>query len=161
MPQPYSLDLRERVVRFVSSGRSRRAAAAHFEVSVSFVVKLVKAYDVRGDLAPQAKRRSTPFQARTASRVSAGSCDGEERHHHAGIGGRTRGCAHHKGRSRFDLAVADPPWLSLQKKLCRPANKIVPTLDRLATNGWPSGSRRCALSRTDWSSWMRPAPTPR
>ena len=53
MPQPYSLDLRERVVRFVGSGRSRHAAAAHFEVSVSFVVKLMKAYHARGDLAPK------------------------------------------------------------------------------------------------------------
>ena len=53
MPQPYSLDLRERVVRFVSSGRSRRAAAAHFEVSVSFVVNLIKAYQTRGALAPK------------------------------------------------------------------------------------------------------------
>jgi hypothetical protein len=30
MPKAYSLDLRERVARFVGSGRSRHAAAAHF-----------------------------------------------------------------------------------------------------------------------------------
>jgi transposase len=30
MPKPYSLDLRERVVRHVDEGHSRRAAAAHF-----------------------------------------------------------------------------------------------------------------------------------
>ncbi|RUU94972.1 IS630 family transposase, partial [Mesorhizobium sp. M1A.F.Ca.IN.020.03.2.1] len=42
MPKPYSLDLRERVVRFVEAGHSRRAAAAHFEVSVSFVVILMR-----------------------------------------------------------------------------------------------------------------------
>ena len=35
MPKPYSLDLRERVVRFVDEGHSRHAAAAHFRVSVS------------------------------------------------------------------------------------------------------------------------------
>ena len=29
MPKPYSLDLRERVVRFVDEGHSRHAAAAH------------------------------------------------------------------------------------------------------------------------------------
>jgi transposase len=44
MPKAYSLDLRERVVRFVEGGRSRHAAAAHFQVSVSFVVNLVKAF---------------------------------------------------------------------------------------------------------------------
>jgi len=48
MPKPYSLDLRERVVGFVEDGRSRRAAAAHFKVSVSFVVNLVKAVRTRG-----------------------------------------------------------------------------------------------------------------
>ena len=53
MPQAYSLDLRKRVVRFVGLGRSRRAAAAHFDVSVSFVVNLMKAYHERGDLAPK------------------------------------------------------------------------------------------------------------
>ena len=53
MPKPYSLDLRERVVRYVDEGHSRRAAAAHFRVSVSFVVNLVKAFRVRGSLAPK------------------------------------------------------------------------------------------------------------
>src|SRR5271165_65624 len=38
MPKPYSLDLRERVFRYVNEGHSCRAAAAHFRVSVSFVV---------------------------------------------------------------------------------------------------------------------------
>ncbi len=53
MPRPYSLDLRERVVRFVEDGHSRRAAAAHFQVSVSFVVNLMKAVRTRGSLEPK------------------------------------------------------------------------------------------------------------
>ena len=53
MPKAYSLDLRERVVRFVDEGHSRHAAAAHFRVSVSFVVNLVNAFRVRGSLAPK------------------------------------------------------------------------------------------------------------
>jgi transposase len=53
MPKPYSLDLRERVVGFVEEGRSRRAAAAHFKVSVSFVVNLMKAVRTRGSFAPK------------------------------------------------------------------------------------------------------------
>src|SRR5258708_29273740 len=53
MPKPYSLDLRERVVRYVDEGRSRRAAAAHFRVSVSFVVNLMKAVRTRGSFAPK------------------------------------------------------------------------------------------------------------
>jgi transposase len=41
MGKSYSCDLRERVVRFVSEGNSRREAAAHFGVSASFAVKLL------------------------------------------------------------------------------------------------------------------------
>lgn len=53
MPKPYSLDLRERVVGFVESGHLRRAAAAHFKVSVSFVVNLMKAVRTRGSFEPK------------------------------------------------------------------------------------------------------------
>ena len=53
MPKAYSLDLRARVVRFVEGGQSRHAAAAHFQVSVSFVVNLMKAYLTSGRLAPK------------------------------------------------------------------------------------------------------------
>jgi transposase len=52
MPKAYSFDLRERVARFIGSGRSRHAAAAHFKVSVSFVVNLMKVYRVTGSLEP-------------------------------------------------------------------------------------------------------------
>ncbi len=54
MPKPYSRDLRERVVGFVEAGHSRRAAAAHFNVSPSFVINLMTAYRSRGSLAPKA-----------------------------------------------------------------------------------------------------------
>ena len=53
MPKAYSIDLRERVVAFVEAGHSRHAAAAHFRVSVSFVVKLMMAWRARGSLAPK------------------------------------------------------------------------------------------------------------
>src|ERR1700677_2431109 len=51
MTKSYSLDLRWRVVRFVESGHSRHAAAAQFDVSVSFVVKLLAAYHATGSYA--------------------------------------------------------------------------------------------------------------
>jgi transposase len=53
MARLYSVDLRERVVRAVAAGRSRRAAAAKFEVSISFVVKLMQRWRERGTLQPQ------------------------------------------------------------------------------------------------------------
>src|SRR5277367_3765683 len=49
----YSLDLRMRVVDFVEAGDRRHAAAAHFGVSVSFVVKLVTAFRSTGSYAPK------------------------------------------------------------------------------------------------------------
>ena len=51
MTKAYSLDLRRRVVRFVDGGRSRHEAAAHFDVSVAFVVKLVAAWRATGSYA--------------------------------------------------------------------------------------------------------------
>ena|SRR5215467_12990028 len=53
MPKAYSLDLRERVVWFVEAGRSCRAAAAHFSVSVSFAVRLMRAFRTAGSVAPR------------------------------------------------------------------------------------------------------------
>ena len=53
MPKAYSLDLRERVAGFVNGGRSRRAAAAHFGVSVSFAVKLMRAVGATGSVEPK------------------------------------------------------------------------------------------------------------
>jgi transposase len=63
MPEAYSLDLRERVARFVEGGRSCRAAAALFSVSVAFVVRLMKPFRATGRLAPSAERRTPPRQA--------------------------------------------------------------------------------------------------
>ena len=65
MPKPYSLDLRERVVRFVDEGHSRHAAAAHFRVSVSFVVNLVNAFRCGEALPPSpAADAATPSSNR-------------------------------------------------------------------------------------------------
>lgn len=52
MTRPYSLDLRRRVVRAVQAGMSCRASAARFEVSVSFVVKLMQRWRRQGTLEP-------------------------------------------------------------------------------------------------------------
>lgn len=53
MPRAYSLDLRTRVVGYVDAGHSRHAAAAHFGVSVSFVVNLLRAWRDTGRLGPR------------------------------------------------------------------------------------------------------------
>nr|WP_225170096.1 IS630 family transposase [Ensifer sp. IC4062] len=53
MPKAYSRDLRERVSRFVDAGHSRHAAATHFGVSVSFVVRLIEVWRRTGRLDPK------------------------------------------------------------------------------------------------------------
>ena len=53
MTRPCSVDLRERVVRAVEAGLSRRAAARRFEVSVSFVIKLLQRWRREGTVEPE------------------------------------------------------------------------------------------------------------
>jgi transposase len=52
MTRPYSVDLRERMVRAVEAGASRRATAARFEVSPSCVIKLLQRWRGKGTLEP-------------------------------------------------------------------------------------------------------------
>ena len=73
MPKAYSLDLRERVVRFVEAGHSRRAAAAHFSMSVCFVIILMRHYRARASLAamPRGGRRHSKLDLHGAFLVGA------------------------------------------------------------------------------------------
>ena len=48
MPKAYSDDLRVRIVRAVDAGASRRSTAAKFEVSVSFVIRLMQQWRTTG-----------------------------------------------------------------------------------------------------------------
>lgn len=52
MGHPYSDDLRERIVRAVDGGSSRRKAARVFGVSASCAVKLVQQWRVTGSVRP-------------------------------------------------------------------------------------------------------------
>lgn len=53
MASPYSEDLRVRVIRAVEAGASRRATALAFDVSVSFVVKLMRRWRETGKAAAE------------------------------------------------------------------------------------------------------------
>jgi len=50
MPKAYSEDLRVRIVRAVDANASRRSTAAKFEVSVSFVIRLVQQWRASGSV---------------------------------------------------------------------------------------------------------------
>ena len=57
MGKPYSIDLRERVQAAVDGGQSRRAAARHYAVSASFVVKLAERVSRTGSAEPARQGR--------------------------------------------------------------------------------------------------------
>ena len=161
MPKPYSLDLRERVFRYVDEGHSCRAAAAHFQVSVSFVVNLAKAFRVRGSLAPKPSggRRHAKLEPHRAFLLEklAEKADITMPELAAELAAATCENADPAALS----ALAHPHWLSLQKKLCGPASTIGPTSSRRARNGSRRASRSCGLSPTGSSSWTRPERPPR
>ena len=55
MPQPLSKDVRERCVKFVEAGHSRREAARRVDVSPSFVINLMKLYLGTGSVSPRSR----------------------------------------------------------------------------------------------------------
>lgn len=66
MGQPVSVDLRSRVVAAVTSGLSRRAAAAHFGVSAASAVRWVNEWNASGVLSAKPQggdRRSKRIEA--------------------------------------------------------------------------------------------------
>jgi transposase len=160
MPKAYSRDLRERVAHFVAAGRSCHAAAAHFSVSVSFVVRLMKAFRTPGTLAP---------------RPSGGRRHAKRDPHKAFLIARIEEKADiTMPELAAELAAAtgpsaDPASLSRClirsgyrfKKPLRRARKTAPTSKRRARNGPPHVSRTCGLNRIGSSSSTRPEPQPR
>ena len=160
MTKSYSLDLRQRVARFVEAGHSCHEAARHFEVSVAFVVRLMAAYRATGSLAPKPEggwrySKLDPHRDFLIRRVAE-----KERHHHAATRGRTAGPGH-QDHAGFHRALVHPPRLQRQKKLCGPANKDAPTCAKPASIGTRNASRACARSRTGSCFSMRPAHPPR
>jgi putative transposase len=61
MAAPYSMDLRERVATAIAGGMSRRAAAAHFLISVSTAIRWAKRVRETGSPAPLPMGGRRPF----------------------------------------------------------------------------------------------------
>ena len=57
MGKPYSMDLRERIARYIAAGHSRRAASRVFGVSASTAIRLAAEYHVRGAVTPKRQGR--------------------------------------------------------------------------------------------------------
>ena len=160
MPRAYSRDLRERVACFVEAGRSCHAAAAHFSVSVSFVVRLIRAFRTTGSLTPKPSggRRHAkldPHRAFLIARIEE-KADITMPELAAELTAATGTKADPASPRAFSSATA-----TASKKPGWQPSKIAPTSKRRARNGPPHASRTCGLSRIGSSFSMRPERQPR
>ena len=138
MALPYSVDLRERVVR--AAGASRRATAAKFEVSPSFVIKLMQRWRQHGTVQPDRiggrKRAKLAVHAARVQALLAAEPDltiAELRHRLAGYGSAVS----RSGLGRFLIAAG----LTRKKRPSTPPS-------RTARMSPPRGSPGARASRT-------------
>jgi transposase len=133
----FAMAKRGRVVGVVEEGHSRSGAASHPNVSVSFVVNLVRAFRSAEvwNPKPSGGRRDAKLKPNWAFLLAQAAEKPDISIAETGGGARRRD--RREARSRFDVALAHPRRLPLQKKLCGPASKIVTTSNRRAGNGRP------------------------
>ena len=106
MARPYSMDWRERVVRAVTAGASRRATAAKYDVSPSFVIKLMQRWRRRGTVQPD--------------RIGGRAGSHDRRAAHPAGGGR------HRGEPVGGRPVPCRLWPDAKKRLSTPPSRTAP-----------------------------------
>ena len=157
MARPYSQDLRDRVVAAVASGRTCRAVAALFGVSVASVVKWSQRFRATGSAAATKMGGRRPLRlagerewllARIAEKpdltLRAVMAELAERGTPASYGAVWRFLAHE--------------GITFKKKACTPASRTGPT----SLGGGPAGRRiRADLTPSAWcfSTKLGPRPT--
>jgi transposase len=161
MPKPYSLDLRERVVSYVEAGHSRRAAAAHFRVSASFVINLMTAFGERGGVAPKAlggwrHSKLDPHRVFILRRVAE-----KDDISMPELAGELQAASGVKAAPASLSRWLIRNGLSFKKKAFRPANAIGPTCARRARRGRLNDNPICGPSPIGWSSSTKREPTRR
>jgi transposase len=156
MPRPYSQDLRDRVVVSVAGGRSRRATAKIFSVSVATVVRWSQRFRTTGSAAALAMGGRRPHRlagrrewllARIADKpdltlraiLAELAADGVKVSHGA----------------LWAFFARD--GITFKKRACTPANRTAPTSPAGASGG---RNTRAGLTPNAWSSSTRPGPRP-
>ncbi len=124
MTRPYSMDLRERMVRAVEAGASRRATAAKFAVSPSCVVELLQRWPP-GDPRARSAGRRPARQARRPCRAGRRAAGGDARHHHRGIEGPAGG-RRHRGQPVGDQPLPQGLRADAKKKTAHAAEQDRP-----------------------------------
>ena len=156
MPRPYSQDLRDRVVASVTGGRSRRAAAKIFSVSVATVVRWSQRFETTGSARALAMGGRRPHRlagrrdwllARIAEKpdltlralLAELAADGVKVSHGA------------------LWAFFAREGITFKKRLCTPANRTVPTSPAGANGG---STIKAGSTPNAWSSSTRRGPRP-
>lgn len=154
MPRPYSQDLRDRVVAAVAGGRSRRATAKRFSVSVATVVRWSQRFRTTGSAAALAMGGRRPHRlggrrdwllARIADKpdltlraiLAELAADGVKVSHGA------------------LWAFFAREGITFKKRACTPANRTAPTSLASASGG---GNTRAGLTPNGWSLSTRHGP---
>ena len=156
MPRPYSQDLRDRVVVSVAVGRSRRATAKTFNVSVATVVRWSQRFQATGSAAALTMGGRRPHRlagrrdwllARIAEKpdltlraiMAELAADGVKVSHGA------------------LWAFFAREGITFKKRAYTPASRIAPTSPAGASSG---RNTRAGLTPNDWSLSTKPGPRP-
>ena len=156
MPRPYSQDLRDRVVASVADGRSRRATATIFSVSVATVVRWSQRFQATGSAAALAMGGHRPH--RLVSRRDwllariAEKPDLTLRALRAELAAEGVKVSYGAVWAFFARE-----GITFKKRACTPASRIAPTSPAGASSG---RNIRAGLTPNGWSSSTRLGPRP-
>lgn len=157
MARPYSMDLRERVVRAVEEdGLSRRGAAARYGVSESAAIKWVKRFRTTGSVAPGQMGGHRPKKIRGAHRSwLLERCRRQDFTLRGLVVDLAERGLEVDYRTVWNFVHEEK--LSFKKKACAPVSATA----RTSPDGAASGrSIARASPRSGWSSSTRPGPRP-
>lgn len=154
MPRPYSQDLRDRVVRSVSGGRSRRATARMFSVSVATVVRWSQRFRTTGSAAALAMgghrpQRLASWRDWLLARI-AEKPDLTLRAIRAELAADGIKVSHGALWAFFARE-----GITFKKRSCTPASRTAPTSPAGASDG---SNTRAGLTPNAWSLSTRPGP---
>src|SRR3954470_21476655 len=156
MPRPYSQDLRDRVVASVAGGRSRRATATIFSVSVATVVRWSQRFRTTGSAAAGARGGHRP--QRLAGRRDWLLARIAEKPDLTLRAIRAELAADGVKVSYGALwAFFAREGITFKKRPCMPANRTVPTSPAGASGG---RNTRASLTPNAWSLSAKPGPRP-
>ncbi len=175
MGKPLSMDLRLRIVRYVEAGHSCRQAAIRFDVSPSFVVKLMRRYRATGSATPARQGRPPGSKLDVHAAFLCAIVDAEpdvtmpelsrrlEAAH--GVAGDPADLSRLLIRHGFTYISKEDQkliqWINFPTNRLSPRSAGAPGCGAKGMTGPSADSPECAPNRIGLSFWMRPRPRQR